>query len=64
MADGIDNEEKYSQTQKEMWKWRDKYLDTFGHERRRAMVVTLTAVAAGVAGVAVGYVAGVLRVGR
>ena len=64
MADGIDNEEKYSQTQKEMWKWRDKYLDTFGHERRRAMEVTLTAVAAGVAGVAVGYVAGVLRVGR
>lgn len=64
MAEGIDYEEKYSETQKKMWEWQQKYHESLIHEKRHARTAMLVAVATGIAGAAVGYVAGVLRVGR
>lgn len=64
MAEGIDYEEKYSETQKKMREWQQKYHESLIHEKRHARTAMLVAVATGIAGAAVGYVAGVLRVGR
>lgn len=64
MAESIDYEEKYSETQKKMWEWQQKYHESLMHQKRRARTVMLVAVTTGVVGAAVGYVAGVLRVGR
>ena len=64
MADSVDYEQKYSDTQKKMWEWQQKYLDSIMHQKRREKTAVLVAVTAGVVGAAAGYVAGVLRVGR
>lgn len=64
MADSVDYEQKYSDTQKKMWEWQQKYLDSILRQKRREKTAVLVAVTAGVVGAAAGYVAGVLRVGR